>query len=232
MKNNYDYMSDIYDVLDAPIDNEPEDEFIMIDEEDGDYEYDNWGEDIIFIGGDPDEDVIYDLGDDYIPLPQGDVEYEAIIIDENYVLDEYERDVADSSDVIYLDEVEQFVELVETTEPDAGFELKEDLAASVVKLPESKTADEEISIMNDLNQEDDRISKAIAKEYMEEAEINAELLPGDEIPSEDFSWIDNDIFGNDIDVILAEDPNEQEQEDDDYVDGSFEEWIQNNGKSI
>ena len=34
-----------------------------------------------------------------------------------------------------------------------------------------------------------------------------------------------DLFGNDIDVIIAEDPNAEVVEDD-FVEGSFQDWLE------
>ena len=54
---------------------------------------------------------------------------------------------------------------------------------------------------------------------------NAELFGDVENPDDDTSWVnDDDLFGNNIDVIIADDPN-KEVEENDYVEGSFSQWL-------
>ena len=80
--------------------------------------------------------------------------------------------------------------------------------------------------------EDDKISKAIAKEYLDNYKANNVLdLVTEEYdnPDDDVSWLDDkDLFGNDISVIIADDPNEDFEETEDYVEGSFMDWLANN----
>ena len=104
-------------------------------------------------------------------------------------------------------------------------------AESIIKLPKEKTESEEFEIVN-MSVEDDKISKAIAKEYLDNYKANNVLdLVTEEYdnPDDDVSWLDDkDLFGNDISVIIADDPNEDFEETEDYVEGSFMEWLANN----
>lgn len=238
MKNNdFDFMESFYEVIDSPVEDMDDDGVIYIGEEEDEFLSDfeeSWGDDITFIGEDEeDENYFTDLGEGYIPLPQGeDVEYETIVIDENYILDEYETDFAGE----IIEEKEEEKEVLksvvtydEESKTDDVFFNQIDSAESVIQFPESKTIEEEF-FMEDVDQTLDKISKQIAKDYIQERESAVELLPGDELSEseEDNSWVnDDDLFGNDVDVIIAEDP-EEEIEDDDFVEGSFEDWVKDN----
>lgn len=238
MKNNdFDFMESFYEVIDSPVEDVDNDGVIYIGEEEDDFLSDfegSWADDITFIGEDEEEDTYFtDLGDGYIPLPQGEsVEYETIVIDEHYVLDEYETDFASEIVEEKEDEEEVLKSVVtydEESEADDDFFNQIDSAESVIQFPESKTLEEEF-FMEDVDQTLDKISKQIAKDYIQEREAAVELLPGDELgeSEEDNSWVnDDDLFGNDVDVIIAEDP-EKEVEDEDFVEGSFEDWVRDN----
>lgn len=235
MKNDrYDFMDSFYAIIDSPVEDERDDGVVYIGEEEDDFmsDYENsWGDDITFIGEEEDEDYYYtDLGEGFIPLPQGDdVEYETIVIDENYVLDEYEIDFAGDVVEVYEDEEEvlQSVVVYDEDENNSFFD-EIDSAESIIQFPESKPLADEI-IMNDMDALDDRISKQIAKDYLQDREAAVDLLPGEGLDDEeDNSWVnDDDLFGNNVDAIIAENPG-QEVEDDDYVDGSFEDWLRSN----
>ena len=238
MKNNdFDFMESFYEVIDSPVEDVDNDGVIYIGEEEDDFLSDfegSWADDITFIGEDEEEDTYFtDLGDGYIPLPQGEsVEYETIVIDEHYVLDEYETDFASEIVEEKEDEEEVLKSVVtydEESEADDDFFNQIDSAESVIQFPESKTLEEEF-FMEDVDQTLDKISKQIAKDYIQEREAAVELLPGDDLgeSEEDNSWVnDDDLFGNDVDVIIAEDP-EKEVEDEDFVEGSFEDWVRDN----
>lgn len=228
-KKEFNFMDSIYGALNAPEDNY-DDGIIYLDEPEEEYGYEDelsWADDITYLDEPIEEDEFdYNLGEGYIPLPQGNVEeIPAVVIDENYVLDEHEIDIVEG--VVYIDdEVEEIEEVIKDSEPKEVIDL--DKAESIIKLPGEEEIPDELSVVN-LSSEDDKISKAIAREHLENSSVDSTLI-GDEYAdaSDDTSWIDNqDLFGNDIDVILAEDPN-SDIEDDDYVDGSFEDWISQN----
>lgn len=236
MKNDrYDFMDSFYAIIDSPVEDERDDGVIYVGEEPdefmSDYESD-WGDDITFIGEEDEEDYYYtDLGEGFIPLSQGDdVEYETIVIDENYVLDEYETDFAGDIVVEVFDDSEEEVlqSVVVYDEEENDFFNEIDSAESVIQFPESKSLADEI-VFENTDALDDRISKQIAKDYLQDREAAVELLPGEGLDDEeDNSWVnDDDLFGNNVDVIIAEDPG-KEVEDDDYVDGSFEDWLRSN----
>ena len=95
MKNNKDYMDCIYDLLNSP-EEEFDDGITYIgspEDEEGLFYEDElaWADNITYLDEPYEEEMDLDLGEGFIPLPQGDVIYSApIIIDENYVLDEFE----------------------------------------------------------------------------------------------------------------------------------------------
>lgn len=228
-KNKINFMDSIYDVLNTP---EPkyEDGIIYLDEPVDEFGFDTnddlaWADEIIYLDDPEEESFNYDLGEGYIPLPQGNVEeIQSVVIDENYILDEFESDITEG--IAYIDDVEEMSGIIEESKTKPVIDI--DNAESIIKLPGESGIHEELSIMN-LSSEDDKISKAIAREYMENSGIDSTLLGEEYIdPSDDTSWVDSpDLFGNDIDSILAEDP-DSEIEDVDYVDGSFEDWIAQN----
>lgn len=244
MKNNdFDFMESFYDVIDSPIEESNDDDVIYVGEDEGedfisDFE-ESWGDDITFIGEDEDDETFFtDLGEGYIPLPQGEeVDYETIVIDEHYVLDEYETDFAEErfDESKEDEENEEVLKSVISYEDKDNDETKDsffeqiDSAESVIQFPETKSLEEELS-MEEVDPIDDRISKQIAKDYIQDREAAVDLLPGDDLgdSEEDNSWVNgDDLFGNDIDAIIAEDPG-KEVEDDDFVDGSFADWVNNN----
>jgi hypothetical protein len=75
--------------------------------------------------------------------------------------------------------------------------------------------------------DDERVVKAMARDYMENLGTDS-LLEEFQDASDDTSWIDDpDLFGNDISVIIADNP-EADFVEDDFVDGSFEQWLAEN----
>ena len=235
MSKNYNYMDSIYNMINSP--EIEEDDIIYLDEPEDEY-FDfgfddglSWADDITYLDEPEEDEFEFDLGEGYIPLPKGEYyQEELIVIDENYVLDEYEQDLVDNVKVLD-DEFEEMKEMIypevdnETLVPDI------EKAESIIKLPKEKTESEEFEIVN-MSVEDDKISKAIAKEYLDNYKANNVLdLVTEEYdnPDDDVSWLDDkDLFGNDISVIIADDPNEDFEETEDYVEGSFMDWLANN----
>ena len=240
-----DYMENIYDVLNSADEEFVDDgiTYVGFPEDEDELFYEDelaWADDITYLDEPEDDEFDFqDLGDDYIPLPQGDIIYEQpVVIDENYMLDEFETDIVDGC---YIEEIEEkpAVERKQRTESDGELEdilkflsqedvdlsLDLDKAESIIKLPEKQEAVEELKILGQ-NNDDDKISKAIAKEYMDMASSNVTNIASEEYGTEeDTSWVNGeDIFGNDISVIIAEDPN-KEVEEEDFVEGSFNDWL-------
>ena len=240
-----DYMESIYDVLNSADEEFVDDgiTYVGFPEDEDDLFYEDelaWADDITYLDEPEDDEFDFqDLGDDYIPLPQGDIIYEQpVVIDENYMLDEFETDIIDG---YYVEEIEEkpAVEIKQRTESDGELEdilkflsqedvdlsLDLDKAESIIKLPEKQEVVEELKILGQ-NNDDDKISKAIAKEYMDMASSNVTNIASEEYGTEeDTSWVNGeDIFGNDISVIIAEDPN-KEVEEEDFVEGSFNDWL-------
>lgn len=233
MSRKSNYMDDIYGVIYSPevvyddgieyLD-DPE-EFNYIDDEL------SWADDIIYLDEPEDEEFNYDLGEGFIPLPQGNIYDEPVtVIDENYILDEYESDIVEG--VTYIDDFEEDVKEIQkviNNKEDYVPDIDLDNVESLIKLPEDKSISEELSLV-DVSPEDDKISKAIAREFLDNSGNSTLELLSEEFsdPSDDTSWVDNpDLFGNDINVILADNP-DKVIEDDDYVDGSFEDWLKQN----
>jgi hypothetical protein len=77
--------------------------------------------------------------------------------------------------------------------------------------------------------DDERIVKTMTREYMENLGTD-KLLDNEYLDaSDDTSWLDDpDLFGNDISIIIADNP-EADFVEDDFVDGSFEQWLAENG---
>lgn len=231
MKNNNDYMESIYNLL-----NSPEEEFddgityIGSPDDEDEFFYEDelaWADDITYLDEPDDDEFNLDLGEGFIPLPQGDIVYEKpIVIDENYMLDEYEVDLTNSVSYLDLeDEVTEMTNVVKETQKEVDINLDLDKAESIIKLPKQQTIAEELQVL-DITPEDDRISKAIAREHLDMINSGSLNLASEDYGLEDdTSWVDDDdLFGSDISVIIAEDPN-KDVEEEDFVDGSFEQWI-------
>lgn len=238
--NNKNYMQDIYDVIYAPEENYYDDGIEYLDEPEdelfGDYDELAWADDITYLDEPEDEEFDLDLGEGFIPLPQGEVyQEELIVIDENYILDEYEEDLVENyerpaivEDYDYTQEnyysMDDIYSILDETD-----EIKFDFddADSLIKFPVQQELEEELKVVS-MSEEDDKLAKAIAKEHIENVKASdvAGGLFGDvENPEDDTSWVDgDDIFGNDISVIIAEDPN-NEIIDEDYEEGSFQDWL-------
>lgn len=263
MENNTNYLKSIYDFVNSNVEENTENEFEIIDD---DYDYDNdvdyepeWGEEIEIIGDENEEDdFIYELGEGYIPLPQGDnVDVEVLVIDENYVPDEYEKDVCgnytgyNDEEFVVVDEekeINDIEEMLNGETSDIDIKQFQNVESefdnllnaencSVIKLPKEQTLAESLNTV-DVSNEDKRIAHSIAREHMEkcEAEMQLKSLPGSESEEEEAleaKWIGEDMFGNNIESIIAEDPNVQKViEDDDFVEGSFEDWAAQQGINV
>lgn len=237
MKNE-NYMQDIYDVIYAPEVEYNEDGIEYLDDPIDDeiyFGFDDelaWADDITYLD-EPYEDEfdVSNLGEGFIPLPQGDYQEELIVIDEHYILDECEEDlianyerpaIETKQDIDYsLDEIYNLLDGEDEIELDVNN------VESLIKFPVQQEVTEELKVSN-LSEEDDKIAKAIAREHMDNVKAGeaAGALFGDvENPDDNTSWVDDDDpFGNDINVIIAEDPNKEVIEDD-FVEGSFQDWL-------
>ena len=222
MNNNY--MDSIYSVLDS---NEVEYDNDITFVDDPDYGFDNefndWGDDVTIIGDFEEDEFDFDLGEGYIPLPKGDYDNQpVIVIDEDYVLDEYEVDILD--DVV---ESVEYKEPTYSTEGEESLAIDASQAESITNFGESKEPVDELTNLN-MCPDDERVVKAMARDYIDNLGTDT-LLEGEMLDaSDDTSWIDDpDLFGNDISVIIADNP-EAEFVEDDFVDGSFEQWLAEN----
>lgn len=233
MRNKeFDYMEGIYAFIEeADNDVRNDDGVIFVDDEDdevipfSDYDYiDDGG--IVFIGDDEEDD--YYLGEDCIPLPEFDqVEEQVVVIDENYELDEYESDefaeIVSEDDVVFIDDYDEIIAMTENLEgAESFYDIVED-AESNIKTLEKEEIDE-MGGVSSVNTVDDKLSKDIARDVIEEASVNSDLLLEDlDEESDEGNWINEDIFGNDIESIIAEKTDVEEEEV--YDEGSFEDWV-------
>lgn len=233
MRNKeFDYMEGIYAFIEeADNDVRNDDGIIFVDDEEdevipfSDYDYiDDDG--IVFIGDDEEDD--YYLGEDCIPLPEFDqVEEQVVVIDENYELDEYESDefaeIVSEDDVVFIDDYDEIIAMAENLEgAESFYDIVED-AESNIKTLEKEEIDE-MGGVSSVNTVDDKLSKDIARDVIEEASVNSDLLLEDlDEESDEGNWINEDIFGNDIESIIAEKTDVVEEEV--YDEGSFEDWV-------
>jgi hypothetical protein len=220
-------MDSIYSVLDS---NEVDynDDVMFIDNPD-DYEFENefnnWGDDVTIIGDFEEDEFNFDLGEGYIPLPKGDdYNQPVIVIDEYYNLDEYEIDILEG---IVESESVEYKESTYSTEGEESLAIDVEKAESITNFGESNEPVDELTNLN-MCPDDERVVKAMARDYMENLGTDT-LLEGEfQDASDDTSWIDDpDLFGNDISVIIADNP-EADFVEDDFVDGSFEQWLAEN----
>ena len=241
-KNNssFNFMEGIYDMLDSEDEILYED-VIYVDDDEFCYETNDelsWVDDVEIIGEfEEDEFNFDDLGEGYIPLPKGNQEeVQVIVIDENYILDEYEIDLLDDYDEpVYVKEERNFhdektEELKKLSKRDfSKSEPSIDLesATSITHIKDQPLHEKLNTI--DMTTEDDRIATMMAREFLDNRSDHGRI-PGEDIEDdiEDTSWVNGpDLFGNDISVILAENP-DLEVEDFDFAEGSFEEWLKEN----
>ena len=227
MNKEFNYMDSIYSVLDS---NEVDynEDINFVDDYEDDYEFENefnnWGDDVTIIGEFEEDEFDFDLGEGYIPLPKGDYEEQTIIvIDENYVLDEYEIDLVG-------DYVEYDKPLYSTNEikEEESFAIDASKAESIINFGKEEEPVKELSDIK-MCPDDERIVKTMTREYMENLGTD-KLLDNEYLDaSDDTSWLDDpDLFGNDISIIIADNP-EADFVEDDFVDGSFEQWLAENG---
>lgn len=241
MKN---YMESIYNILNSNEVEYEDDDMIYLDEPDdfmfSDYDDElSWADNITYLDEPEDDEIDLDLGEGYIPLPQGNnYQEEIIVIDERYILDEYEEDLIENYEVPSIEEIQDvkysmddiYSYLVDSEDEIEPIDVEK--ADSLIQLPVQQELAEELNVIN-MTEEDDKIAKSIAKEHLENVKLSESGLKlYDEAltPEDDTSWVeDEDLFGNDISVIIAEDPNEEVVEDD-YAEGSFSQWLldQNN----
>ena len=240
-KNNnldFDFMDGIYDVLNSSDEIVyGDDDIIYVDDEEMYYQQEDelsWVNDVEIIGEFEEDTFNFeDLGEGYIPLPKGiQEEVQVIIIDENYVPDEYEIDLLDNYEepIFIKEERKNIKDIVELSKRDFS------QSEPAINLDEvtSITHIKDVPLEQELNTikmttEDDRIAKMMAREFIDNRTTERNL-PGEDYgdDSEDTSWVNSpDLFGNDISVIIAENP-DLEVEDFDFIDGSFEDWLREN----
>lgn len=239
------YMNDIYDViysaeeeyndqgieyLDEPIN---EDEFYYEDEL-------SWADNITYLDEPDEEEFDLDLGEGFIPLPQGEIyQEELIVIDENYILDEFEEDLVENynkpettnnrSNEFTYDEI---YNLLDEDENDMLIDLDNVEVESIINFPGENEPEEELKSVC-MDDETSSLATSIAKEHLDNVKAGeaAGALFGDvENTEDDTSWVkdDDDIFGADIDRIIADDPNVEVEEN--FVDGTFEDWLAQQNK--
>lgn len=237
---NENYMEAIYDVIYAPEVEVNEQGIEYLDEpiDDDPMFYDDelaWADNITYLDEPEDDEFDLDLGEGFIPLPQGEqYQEELIVIDENYILDEFEEDLVDNyekpSVVIEKEEVKDEYDFNNIYNLlDSEDEIVLDEVESIIQFPVNNDPKEEELQNINMDDETSKLALSIAKEHMDNVKAGevAGGLYGDlENPEDDTSWVkdDNDLFGADISVIIAEDPN-KEVEDEDFVEGSFEDWL-------
>ena len=95
------YMEDIYNVINAEEVEYNDQGIEYLDEpiEDDLYYEDelSWADNITYLDEPVEDEFELDLGEGFIPLPQGEVyQEELVVIDENYILDEFEEDLIDN----------------------------------------------------------------------------------------------------------------------------------------
>lgn len=236
---NENYMDAIYDVIYAPEVEVNEQGIEYLDEPiDEQNFYDDdlaWADDITYLDEPEDEEFDLDLGEGFIPLPQGEQYHEElIVIDENYILDEFEEDLIDNYErplvVIEKEEVKEEYDFNDIYNLlDSEDEIVLDEIESIIHFPvNNEPKEEELQNIN-MDDETSKLALSIAKEHMDNVkagEVAGGLFGDLENPEDDTSWVkdDNDLFGADISVIIAEDPN-KEVEDEEFVEGSFEDWL-------
>lgn len=236
---NENYMDAIYDVIYAPEVEVNEQGIEYLDEPIEEYNfYDDdlaWADDITYLDEPEVEEFNLDLGEGFIPLPQGEQYHEElIVIDENYILDEFEEDLIDNyekpSVAIEKEEVKEEYDFNDIYNLlDSEDEIILDEVESIIHFPVSNEPKEEELQNINMDDETSKLALSIAKEHMDNVkagEVAGGLFGDLENPEDDTSWVkdDNDLFGADISVIIAEDPN-KEVEDEEFVEGSFEDWL-------
>ena len=232
------YMDNIYDVINA-VEEEYNDQGIeYLDEpfDENDFYYEDelsWADNITYLDEPEDDDFNLDLGEGFIPLPQGEVyQEELVVIDENYVLDEFEVDLIDNYVKPAVEKNQEFTfdeiyNLIDDDENDMLIDLDNMEIESIINLPGNSDSEEELKSVC-MDDETSSLATSIAKEHLDNVKAGeaAGALFGDvENLEDDTSWVkdDDDIFGANIERIIADDPNEEVKED--FVEGTFEDWL-------
>ena len=237
------YMEDIYNVINAEEVEYNDQGIEYLDEpiEDDLYYEDelSWADKITYLEEPVEDEFELDLGEGFIPLPQGEVyQEELVVIDENYILDEFEEDLIDNyvkpetkkEYKQYNDQPVDFTfdeiyNLLDEDENDM-LDLNNIEVESIINFGNNDPEEELKSVCMD--DETSSLATSIAKEHLDNVKAGeaAGALFGDvENSEDDTSWVkdDDDIFGANIDRIIAEDPNVEVEED--FVEGTFEDWL-------
>jgi hypothetical protein len=237
------YMEDIYNVINAEEVEYNDQGIEYLDEpiEDDLYYEDelSWADNITYLDEPVEDEFELDLGEGFIPLPQGEVyQEELVVIDENYILDEFEEDLIDNyvkpetkkEYKQYNDQPVDFTfdeiyNLLDEDENDM-LDLNNIEVESIINFGNNDPEEELKSVCMD--DETSSLATSIAKEHLDNVKAGeaAGALFGDvENSEDDTSWVkdDDDIFGANIDRIIAEDPNVEVEED--FVEGTFEDWL-------
>lgn len=237
------YMEDIYNVINAEEVEYNDQGIEYLDEpiEDDLYYEDelSWADNITYLDEPVEDEFELDLGEGFIPLHQGEVyQEELVIIDENYILDEFEEDLIDNyvkpetkkEYKQYNDQPVDFTfdeiyNLLDEDENDM-LDLNNIEVESIINFGNNDPEEELKSVCMD--DETSSLATSIAKEHLDNVKAGeaAGALFGDvENSEDDTSWVkdDDDIFGANIDRIIAEDPNAEVKED--FVEGTFEDWL-------
>ena len=164
---------------------------------------------------------------------------ELIVIDENYILDDFEEDLVENynkpeitnngSNEFTYDEI---YNLLDEDENDMLIDLDNMEVESIINFPGENEPEEELKSVC-MDDETSSLATSIAKEHLDNVKAGeaAGALFGDvENTEDDTSWVkdDDDIFGADIDRIIADDPNVEVEEN--FVDGTFEDWLAQQNK--
>lgn len=237
------YMEDIYNVINAEEVEYNDQGIEYLDEpiEDDLYYEDelSWADNITYLDEPVEDEFELDLGEGFIPLPQGEVyQEELVVIDENYILDEFEEDLIDNyvkpeTKKEYKEYNDQpvdftFDEIYNLLDEDENdmLDLNNIEVESIINFGNNDPEEELKSVCMD--DETSSLATSIAKEHLDNVKAGeaAGALFGDvENSEDDTSWVkdDDDIFGANIDRIIAEDPNVEVEED--FVEGTFEDWL-------
>lgn len=199
-----DYVGDLMNLLQRDKDNGKfgcyeDDDYNIIDDDYDDDDYEDDDEIIVI-----DDDCDYD--DDY--------DDDQIVVDNEYVPDKFEEDLFDK----------KYSRNESDDEDISIFDLYDDTPDDVFSFGSILNNKEPIKNKNKKENEivDDKIAKTLAKDI-----TNAEVqLTKSE--SDDDSWLNEDMFGNDIGkIIVEEEPKEKET----YSTGEFSEWASKSKKS-
>lgn len=158
-----------------------------------------------------DDDEIIVIDDDY---DDDDCDDDQIVVDNEYVPDKFEEDLFDK----------KYSRNKSDDDDISIFDLYDDKPDEVFSFDSILNNKEPIKNKNKKENEivDDKIAKTLAKDI-----TNAEVqLTKSE--SDDNSWLNEDMFGNDIGkIIVEEEPKEKET----YSTGEFSEWASKSKKS-